>query len=176
MLEWQRVKEAGADIMVWWELLVKPGIKSLLIERGKEMNNERAGQLNLFMIHQAYLDRKVQLGAINRLPELLHVKALISEWLAQECENIKIQSRIEEVETPDLVHIYHHELHKEKIKRSIILKLQTKNGLLEGHFKVSPYLEELVKTVQQHVTRKDFNQNPEKIRRSKSVKYRENPV
>ena len=31
-------------------------------------------------------------------------------------------------------------------------------------------------TVQQHVTRKDFNQNPEKIRSPKSVKYRENPV
>ena len=39
MLEWQRVKEAGANTMLWWELLVKPGIKSLLIERGKEMNN-----------------------------------------------------------------------------------------------------------------------------------------
>ena len=87
------------------------------------MNNERAGQLNLLMIHQAYLNRKVQIGAINRLPELLHVKALINEWLAQECENLKIQSRIEEVETPDLVRIYHHEVH---IKRSIILKLQTK--------------------------------------------------
>ena len=45
MLEWQRVKEAGANTMLWWELLVKPGIKSLLIERGKEMNNERSGQL-----------------------------------------------------------------------------------------------------------------------------------
>ena len=102
------------------------GGRSLLIERGKEMNNERAGQLNLLMIHQAYLNRKVQIGAINRLPELLHVKALINEWLAQECENLKIQSRIEEVETPDLVCIYHHELHIKKTKRSIILKLQTK--------------------------------------------------
>ena len=144
MLEWQRVKEAGADIMLWWELLVKPGIKSLLIERGKEMNNERSGQLNLLMIQLAYLNRKVQLGALNRLPELLHVKALINEWHAQECEKVKIQSRIEEVETPELVRIYHHELHKKKIKRSTILKLQTKDGLLEGHSKVAAYLEGLV--------------------------------
>jgi len=144
MLEWQRVKEAGADIMCWWELLVKPGIKSLLIERGKEMNNERSGQLNLLMIQLAYLNRKVQLGALNRLPELLHVKALINEWHAQECEKVKIQSRIEEVETPELVRIYHHELHKKKIKKSTILKLQTKDGLLEGHSKVAAYLEGLV--------------------------------
>ena len=120
------------------------GGRSLLIERGKEMNNERAGQLNLLMIHQAYLNRKVQIGAINRLPELLHVKALINEWLAQECENLKIQSRIEEVETPDLVRIYHHEVHIKKTKRSIILKLQTKDGLLKGHSKVSAFLEGLV--------------------------------
>ena len=40
--------------------------------------------------------------------------------------------------------IYHHELHKKKIKRSTILKLQTKDGLLEGHSKVSAYLEGLV--------------------------------
>ena len=89
MLEWQRVKEAGADIMLWWELLVKPGIKSLLIERGKERNHERSGQLNLLMIQMAYLNRKVQLGAFNRLSELLHVKALINEWHAQECEKVK---------------------------------------------------------------------------------------
>ena len=130
--------------MLWWELLVKPGIKSLLIERGKEMNNERSGQLNLLMIQLAYLNRKVQLGALNRLPELLHVKALINEWHAQECEKVKIQSRIEEVETPELVRIYHHELHKKKIKKSTILKLQTKDGLLEGHSKVAAYLEGLV--------------------------------
>ena len=106
MLEWQRVKEAGANMMLWWELLVKPGVKSLLIERGKEMNKERSGQLNLLMIQLAYLNRKVQQGALNRLTELLHVKALINEWHAQECEKIKIQSRIDEVETPELVRIY----------------------------------------------------------------------
>ena len=60
MLEWQRVKEAGADTMLWWELLVKPGVKGLLIERGKEMNNERSGQLNLLMIQLDYLNRNVK--------------------------------------------------------------------------------------------------------------------
>ena len=75
------------------------------------------------MIQLAYLNRKVQLGALSRLPKLLHVKALINEWHAQEWEKIRIQSRIEEVETPELVRIYHHELHKIKIKRSTILKL-----------------------------------------------------
>ena len=33
MLEWQRAKEAEANIMLWWELLIKPDIQSLLIER-----------------------------------------------------------------------------------------------------------------------------------------------
>ena len=76
MLELQRIKEAGADNMLWWELLVRPSIKRLLIERGKERKHKRSGQLNLLMIQMAYLNRKVQLGALSRLPELLHVKAL----------------------------------------------------------------------------------------------------
>ena len=80
------------------------------------MNNERSRQLNLLMIHLAYLNKKVQLGALNRLPELLHVKALINEWHAQEFEKIKIKSR----------------------------KLETKDGLLEGYSKVAAYLEGLV--------------------------------
>ena len=56
MLEWLREKEAGADTMLWWELLAK----SLLIDRAKEKNNERSGQLNLLMILMAYPNRKAQ--------------------------------------------------------------------------------------------------------------------
>ena len=33
MLEWEQVRKAGADTISWWELLVKPGIKKLLIDK-----------------------------------------------------------------------------------------------------------------------------------------------
>ena len=35
---WKTVRTAGLDVLSWWELIVKLGIKKLLIERSKEIN------------------------------------------------------------------------------------------------------------------------------------------
>ena len=53
---WKEVKES-MDFMVWWDDIVKPGVKKLLIERGKEINTERRGLLNLLLFQQAYYAR-----------------------------------------------------------------------------------------------------------------------
>ena len=37
------------NTIMWWEMLVKPGIKKLGIERGKEINKERREHLNLLL-------------------------------------------------------------------------------------------------------------------------------
>ena len=68
--EWRYVKELGVDTMVWWEHMVKPHIKKLLIDRGKEMKQERICALNLLMLRQAYLVRKLQSGELDKLGEL----------------------------------------------------------------------------------------------------------
>ena len=52
-----------------------------------------------------------------------------------------MQARSGEVDTNEKVRIYHHELHKKHIKRSSILKLQTDDGMKEGHDKCASYLE-----------------------------------
>ena len=54
---WSEIKEYGIDILIWWELVVKTGIKKLLIERGKEMAKVRRGELNLLLLQQSYLVR-----------------------------------------------------------------------------------------------------------------------
>ena len=41
MQEWLRVKEAGANLMVWWDSMFKGGVKYLAIQRGKEMKKKR---------------------------------------------------------------------------------------------------------------------------------------
>ena len=42
---WQEVRTATElDVLCWWELVVKPSIKKLLIERGKELNKEKFGK------------------------------------------------------------------------------------------------------------------------------------
>ena len=56
-----------------------------------------------------------------------------------------IQARTVEVNLGETVRLYHHELHKKHLKRSYILKLQTENGLLEGHAACASYLEQQVK-------------------------------
>ena len=74
------------------------------------------GALNLLLLRQSYLVRKVQHGEGGRLSELKQVQAAIQQWHAQECEKVKMQSRSEELNTPESVHIYHHELHSQHIK------------------------------------------------------------
>ena len=127
--------------MLWWDLLVKPGIKKLLINRGKEIKHEKLGALNLLMLRQSYLVRKVQSGEMIRLPELKLVQLNIQEWHTMECDKVKLQSRADEVNTHESVRIYHHELHSQHIKKSSILKLKTEKGLLLGHEACTEYLE-----------------------------------
>ena len=79
--------------MALWEHMVKPGIKKLLIDRGKEMKQERIAALNLLMLRQDYLVRKLQSGEFDKLGELKLVQANIQQWHDQECDKIKIQAR-----------------------------------------------------------------------------------
>ena len=76
--------------------------------------------------------------------ELRQLQSDIEYWHFQECEKIKLQSRTDEVESPEHVRIYHHELHAKNIKKSSILKLKTETGVLEGHSACAEYLENAV--------------------------------
>ena len=43
--DWLKVKDAGADLMIWWDSMFKGGVKYLAIERGKELKKEKLGIL-----------------------------------------------------------------------------------------------------------------------------------
>ena len=47
MTGWFQVKADGADLLMWWEYLVKGGVRQLAQARGKELKNQRLGQLNI---------------------------------------------------------------------------------------------------------------------------------
>jgi hypothetical protein len=55
MADWAELKDLGLDILPWWELVVKPGIRKLAMQRGKEINRAKRGELNLLLLRQAYL-------------------------------------------------------------------------------------------------------------------------
>ena len=63
---WEESKRR-LNIMVWWEEIVKPGVKKLLIERGKEISKEQRGKLNLLLVRQAYLVRKNYSGILDKI-------------------------------------------------------------------------------------------------------------
>ena len=70
MEEWSQVKMFGVPVLTWWEVLVKPGIRSLAIARSKEVNKERRRLLNLLMMRQSYLTSRVQAGGLSQLTAL----------------------------------------------------------------------------------------------------------
>ena len=142
--DWQEVHELGLDILTWWEVLVKPGIRKLALQRSKELNRARRGELNLLLLRQAYLTRLLQHGQLNKLGELRAVQQDIMLWYDAESKKIILQSKVDDVSQSEHVRIYHHDLHRKSMKRSSILQLQTEKGLLEGHDLCSSYLEEQV--------------------------------
>jgi hypothetical protein len=53
------VKELGLEVLLWWEEIYKPGVKKSAMQRRKELNWERRGELNQLMVRQAYLGKKL---------------------------------------------------------------------------------------------------------------------
>ena len=146
MVGWREVRERGLAAMTCWELVVKPGIRRLAIDRSKEIKKEKRGKLNLLMMRQAYLTSKLQAGELDRLGELREVQKLILIWYQEESQKVVLQSRVNDVQESEKVRIFHHEQHKRHIKHSSILKLRPEGGeLLEGHITCSAYLEEQVR-------------------------------
>ena len=144
MVGWQQVKERGLKIMSWWELIVKPGIRRLAINRSKELNKQRRSELNCLLLKQSYFTRELQAGDKNRLGQLKEIKTNIVAWYERESRKIILQSRVDDVQQSEKVRIFHHEQHKKHCKKSSILKLETENGLLEGHDACSAYLEDQI--------------------------------
>ena len=60
MQGWQQVRQnENIDLLVWWQYLVKAGIKKLAIDRSKVLKRQRIGQLKMMQIKQGFLTRQV---------------------------------------------------------------------------------------------------------------------
>ena len=112
------------NVSDWWEIVVKPLIKKLLMERSLELSKKKLVELNLLKIRQSYLVRKIQSGQMKYLYDLYLVQSNIDQWHKIACEKIKLISKCDEVSLNENVIVYHHELHKRHIKRTSILKLE----------------------------------------------------
>ena len=75
--EWEEVRKFGVPVLTWWEALIKPGIRKLAIDRGKEINRERRSYLNLLMLRQTFLTKKIHSGNLEILPALREAQGRI---------------------------------------------------------------------------------------------------
>ena len=142
MKDWQKVRENGLDVVRWWDLIVKPGIRRIAIERSKSINQERNGEINMLFIKQAYLVQKLKTTrSSENFENLKTVQDKINSWYELTAKKIQDQSRQKEFQESEPTRIYHHEIHKKFIKRGSILRLETDQGLLEGHENCAKYLE-----------------------------------
>ena len=83
----------------------------------------------------------------------IHFKAVhasIDSWYSDESNKIQFQSQASEYQQEEKTRIYHHELHRKRIKRSSILKLDTGAGMLEGHQACADFLEQTVEDLLLH--------------------------
>ena len=147
---WQNIRSFGMDVLVWWENIVKPGVKKLAQQRGREMTKLSREELNLFRLRQGYLNRKLLLGQFWQLTELKAIHLRIEQWYAKESNKIKHQSQADEYQSEEKVRVYHHEIHRKRVRKSSILKLETSEGVLEGHRACSSFLEKSVQDLLLH--------------------------
>ena len=113
MIEWKKVKDNGAEVLLWWEYLVKTGIKKLILSRSKELKKQRMGRLNILKLCQVNVTIKVNNMQIDLLVALKLINLLISEWYHNESAAINILSRSNDVNLNEKVRIYHYGQHQQ---------------------------------------------------------------
>ena len=134
----------GLEILTWWEPLVRPGIRKLALQRSKEINRERRGELNLLLTRCLQLWSAAETWRVPISPA--SNRAVVRERKWEDHPAVKSWW----CESTWKVKIYHNDLHKKNLKRSFILKLQTENGLLECHDLCASFLEDQVANLLLH--------------------------
>ena len=146
MQEWNEVREHGLPVLLWWEIIVKPGIRKLAMVRSKQINQGKRSSLNLLLLRQSYLMKKIKHSGQDlwkiKLPEVITVQ--LQTWYQEQSQRIQHQTRVNEFQISEKTRIYHHELHKRHLSKSLILKLLTESGIITGHDSCAEYLENMV--------------------------------
>ena len=86
----------GSDnwgILQWWEMLVKPGIKRLGIQRSKELGKAKREELNLLLLRQRYLKIKMLTGEHHHLKELKLVHLLIENGILEKVKRFSTRAK-----------------------------------------------------------------------------------
>ena len=129
---WLPAKEV-MDILEWWDLLkadIREGAKWLEKEKSKARNS----RLNFLMLHQTFLAAKVAAGEFDKFDQLKITQEKIKKWFDEKSEEIFLLAGIRDAAESETVRSYHFERLTRVKRRSSILKLKNKQGVIvEGH-------------------------------------------
>ena len=139
--KWTEIKARyHHNVIDWWELLVKPGINRIAKTRLKEINKSRKGILNVLLLRQVHLNRSIREGNLHKISDLEEVHKRMMSWYEEEAKKLLVQINMNEITEADSVNIHHYEIHQKRNVKSDILKLETEEGVIEGHGDCSNFL------------------------------------
>ena len=122
---------------------VKTGIKKLAQDRGRFLKRLCIGQLKMMQITQAFLTNQVSTAA-HALTKLSIINLRIAAWYENKSQRIALLSRSEDINNDGKVRIYHPSLHATFMRKSIIIRLETEEGIINGHEACAEALEKNV--------------------------------
>ena len=129
---WLPAKEK-MPLTEWWEVL-KKDVRMVAKEITRKRKKERKQRLTFLMLLQTHLANKVSGGQLHLLDQLREAQLNIKEWFEKRAEEVAMLAKIQDVQENEKMSIYHHEKLYNVRKKSHIVKLLNKEGILvEGH-------------------------------------------
>ena len=116
---YNQILENGANILIWWENLVKPGIIEVATQRKKKINEESMHRLNLLHLLQGRYTSNLLKGIVGSYEELLNVNQEIQEWYQQKCQIAVQKYRKDEICQNEKIRIFHLAENKRLLKKRV---------------------------------------------------------
>lgn len=120
--------------------MVKPGIKEEAVLKTMDLDKSSNSKLNMLFLFQIYFFKQAKKGDDNAKDKLKLTNMDINEWFNEEAKSVLLQINMQEINEFEEVNLHHHELHKKKVTKLVILELETERGVLFGHKECSDYI------------------------------------
>ena len=119
MVQYNSILDSGADILIWWENLVKPGIAQIARERKDKLNHESNQRLNFLHIQQCYHTSRLINGSINSYEDLNDTNKEIQEWFHDKSQIAIQKFKRDDIDQSEKIRIYHLSENKKTRKKLV---------------------------------------------------------
>ena len=123
--QWENLRSKyNHNILDWWEYLVKPKIRDIAIFHSREINKSKTGHLNLLILKQLHFSKMVRLGNQDFEVQLKSTNVDIKNYFEEEAKSLQLLINMRDITESEKTNIYHHSLHRKKVQRAFINKIQ----------------------------------------------------